>query len=265
MKGAKETVSKACGKAQTTCGLLTKPVDFSFDPRPPSDARDDPPCQRFPERGDSGDGRRDVVKTRDPYHLALTALAQFAGAGRFGWGMPLVTTAVAEELGLSPTPVREALARLAGEGIIEHRPGRGYFAPSPSSSDIIELYELHGRLANWALIGCGSSLVWPLAEKAGAPQERLERLFVQLVEASGNGALIRAHRRTVAQLRPIRVVEERVAPLSSEVVDRMEGLLSQARLDHLIPLVETYHSERSEHAQPVFAMMRKSAESIDQI
>ena len=205
------------------------------------------------------------MKIRDPYHLALTALTQFAGAGRFGWGMPLVTTAVAEELGLSPTPVREALARLAGEGVIEHRPGRGYFALSPSSSDIIELYELHGRLAQWALIGCGSSLVWPVAEKAGAPQERLERLFARLVEASGNGALVRAHRRTAAQLRPIRIVEERVAPLPSEVVDRMEGLLSQARLDHLSPVVETYHSERAAHAQPVFAMMRKSSESIDQI
>ena len=205
------------------------------------------------------------MKIRDPYHLALTALTQFAGGGRFGWGMPLVTTAVAEELGLSPTPVREALARLAGEGIIEHRPGRGYFAPSPSSSDIIELYELHRRLTNWAFVGSGSRDASPLGEKAGAPQERLERLFAQLVEASGNGALVRAHRRTAAQLRPIRVVEERVAPLSREVVDRMEVLLSQARLDLLAPVIEAYHNERTAHAQPVFAMMRKSAESIDQI
>jgi len=205
------------------------------------------------------------VKTRDPYHLALTALAHFAGAGRFGWGMPLVTTAVAEELGLSPTPVREALARLAGEGVIEHRPGRGYFAPSPSSSDIVELYEFHGRLTTWALVDFGSRDVSPVMDRSGAPQKRLETLFAQLVEASGNGALVRAHRRTAAQLRPIRVVEERVAPLSSQVVDRMEGLISQARLDLLAPVIETYHTERTKHAQLVFSMMRKSAESIDQI
>lgn len=205
------------------------------------------------------------MKTRDPYHLALTALARFAGAGRFGWGMPLVTTAVAEELGLSPTPVREALARLAGEGIIEHRPGRGYFAPSPSSSDIIELYDLHRRLTLWALIGSGSHDIWPVVEKTGAPQERVERLFAQLVEVSGHGALIRAHRRTAAQLRPIRAVEDRVAPLSHEVVDHMEGLLAQVRLDLLASEIETYHNERIIHAQPVFAMMRKSAESIEQI
>ena len=79
------------------------------------------------------------MKDRDPYHSALNALAGFAAAGRFGWGEPLVATALAEELRLSPTPVREALARLAGEGVIEHRPGRGYFAPSPTASDIAEM------------------------------------------------------------------------------------------------------------------------------
>jgi len=205
------------------------------------------------------------VKTRDPYHLALTALAQFAGTGRFGWGMPLVTTAVAEELGLSPTPVREALSRLAGEGIIEHRPGRGYFALSPSSSDIIELYDLHQRLALWALSRSSREDARFGIEKTSVPQERIERLFAHLTEISGHGALIRAHRRTVAQLRPIRAVEERVAPLAPEVVDHLEQLLCERRTDLLVAAVEAYHSERSVHAQPVFALMRKSAESIEQI
>ncbi|MCQ4078953.1 GntR family transcriptional regulator, partial [Klebsiella pneumoniae] len=63
------------------------------------------------------------MRSRDPYNDALTALAAFAGSGRFGWGEPLVATALAAELELSQTPVREALARLAGEGLIEHRPG----------------------------------------------------------------------------------------------------------------------------------------------
>ena len=205
------------------------------------------------------------MKTRDPYHLALTAIAQFAGAGRFGWGMPLAATAVAEELGLSPTPVREALARLAGEGIIEHRPGRGYFAPSPSSSDIVELYDLHRRLTLWALTGFKRHDVWSVIDRTGAPQDRVERLFTQLVEVSGHGALIRAHRSMAARLRPIRTIEDRVAPLSLEVVDRMEGLLSEVRFDLLVQEIEAYHNERIVHAQPVFAMMRKSAESIEQI
>ena len=69
------------------------------------------------------------MRLHDPYHMALSALSGFAGEGRFGAGMPLVVTTLARELGLSPTPVREALARLAGEGVIDHWPGRGYFAP----------------------------------------------------------------------------------------------------------------------------------------
>ena len=91
------------------------------------------------------------MRSRDPYNDALTALAAFAGSGRFGWGEPLVATALAAELELSQTPVREALARLAGEGLIEHRPGRGYYAPSPSADDIVDLYEIHRRLVHLAI------------------------------------------------------------------------------------------------------------------
>ncbi len=69
------------------------------------------------------------MRLHDPYHMALSALSGFAGEGRFGAGTPLVVTTLARELGLSPTPVREALARLAGEGVIDHWPGRGYFSP----------------------------------------------------------------------------------------------------------------------------------------
>ncbi|WP_392354013.1 GntR family transcriptional regulator [Brevundimonas sp. LF-1] len=54
----------------------------------------------------------------------------------------MVVTTLARELGLSPTPVREALARLAGEGVIEHWPGRGYFAPRLAASDIVEALRL---------------------------------------------------------------------------------------------------------------------------
>ena len=52
------------------------------------------------------------MRERDQFAVARTALAGYAAAGRFGWGHPLVATSLATELGLSPTPVREALAHL---------------------------------------------------------------------------------------------------------------------------------------------------------
>lgn len=204
------------------------------------------------------------MKDRDPYHTALNALAGFAASGRFGWGEPLVATALAEELRLSPTPVREALARLAGEGVLEHRPGRGYFAPSPSASDIADLYELHRRLAHWAL-----DLVPECAERpvqAPAPPElRVEILYAAIAAAAGADVLSRAQRRVMLQLRPIRAVEAQVRPVDAGQIARQETLWARGRLAELRAEVDLYHHERRGTASAIFKVMRRSGESIDRI
>lgn len=203
-----------------------------------------------------------AVKKRDPYHMAVTALADSAGAGRFGWGRPLVVTALAAELGLSPTPVREALARLAGEGLFDHHPGRGYFAASPSASDIVNLYEMHRRLANWAidLIPRGAK---PAAIETSAL--RVEALFASLVSTAGNDVLNRAHRRTALQLRPVRHVEGEVAPVPEDQIVQQEQLLVGGDFSALRQALEIYHQDRMTAAQTVFSVMRRSSESIDRI
>ena len=205
------------------------------------------------------------MKERDPYHTALRALAGFAGAGRFRWGEPLVATALATELRLSPTPIREALARLAGEGVLEHRPGRGYFAPSPSASDIAELYDLHWRLAHWALDVLSAPFVWPAVGPSATIELRLESLYGAMVAAAGNDVLARTQRRTAIQLRPIRMVEATIEPIDMDQLDRQEALLSTGRLADLRAEVDVYHRRRVAASQAVFSVLRRSGESIDQI
>ena len=205
------------------------------------------------------------MKERDPYHIALRALAGFAGAGRFRWGEPLVATALAAELRLSPTPVREALARLAGEGVLEHRPGRGYFAPSPSASDIAELYELHRRLTHWALDAFTAPVVRAVEGPPATSQLRLESLYGAIVAAAGNDILARTQRRTAIQLRPIRMVEATIEPIDVDQIGRQEHLLSRSRVVDLRAEVDDYHQGRVAASQTVFAVMRRSGESIDEI
>ena len=66
---------------------------------------------------------------------------------------------LAAAMGLSPTPVKHALARLAGEGLVEHRAGLGPFVAEPTIADILELYgcrlmcELHAAREGFARIG----------------------------------------------------------------------------------------------------------------
>jgi DNA-binding GntR family transcriptional regulator len=54
---------------------------------------------------------------------------------------------IAEELGLSATPVREALLLLKGEGFLELRPRRGFVVASLSPQDIRDLFTAQELLA----------------------------------------------------------------------------------------------------------------------
>lgn len=56
-------------------------------------------------------------------------------------GQKLFDRDLAEELGVSRTPVREALARLAMMGLVEARSRRGYFVPQYSPDEVCELYD----------------------------------------------------------------------------------------------------------------------------
>ncbi|MBB5747082.1 GntR family transcriptional regulator [Brevundimonas variabilis] len=197
------------------------------------------------------------MRERDPFAVARTALAAYAAAGRFGWGHPLVATSLANELGLSPTPVREALAHLAGEGIIEHRPGRGYFAPSPTAADIVGLYELHRQLLLWS----AASGVRPDAPPMEAPADevlRIESVFDQLPDRGGNSAVFEAYRRVRLQLRPIRRIEVLLQNAGLDSVLRIECLRGEWRWEDLEELLDEYHEGRIALSAALEKVMRQS-------
>ena len=62
--------------------------------------------------------------------------------GRWSPGTRLANRALADELGISFTPVREALQRLASENLVDFRPGAGAFVRTPDRRELAELYEL---------------------------------------------------------------------------------------------------------------------------
>ncbi len=56
-------------------------------------------------------------------------------------GQKLVDRDLAEQLGVSRTPVREALGRLAMMGLVEARSRRGYYVRQYSADEVSDLYE----------------------------------------------------------------------------------------------------------------------------
>lgn len=85
-----------------------------------------------------GDPRRDT----DAYH-ALTNLIR---DGAFEAGSRLQAAQLAALTGFSRTPIREALQRLAAEGIVELRQNRGARLVELSRADVEEIFDLRALL-----------------------------------------------------------------------------------------------------------------------
>ena len=75
---------------------------------------------------------------------------------------------IGEELGVSRTPVREALRQLELEGLVTIIPNRGAFVVGISKSDIQDIYEirslLEGLCAKWAAVNISEKQIQELEE-----------------------------------------------------------------------------------------------------
>ena len=71
-------------------------------------------------------------------------------SGKLAPGERLLTRSLAEEIGVSLAPVREALHRLATEGLIEHIPGAGAFVRQRDRQELEELYVLRDAIESCA-------------------------------------------------------------------------------------------------------------------
>jgi DNA-binding GntR family transcriptional regulator len=61
-------------------------------------------------------------------------------------GEKIFETEIANDLGVSRTPLREALNKLEQEGLIKTLPNKGYFVSNISATEIEELYEIREAL-----------------------------------------------------------------------------------------------------------------------
>ena len=99
--------------------------------------------------------------------------------GRLDGGARLTEEGLCREFGISRTPVREALRRLAEEGLIEALPRRGYQVCRPDPEAVEELFACRAMIEPLALKSAISRI--PEAKLAGwkrrleeaAPEERI--------------------------------------------------------------------------------------------
>lgn len=77
---------------------------------------------------------------------AYEQLRQALANGDFEPGAQLVNRTVAKSIGMSMTPIREAVNRLASEGLLEQLPGAGAFVRRLARHEFAQLYDVREAL-----------------------------------------------------------------------------------------------------------------------
>ncbi|GAA2627659.1 GntR family transcriptional regulator [Streptomyces axinellae] len=185
----------------------------------------------------------------------LEALREALLCGELAPGEVYSAPALAERFGVSPTPVREAMQRLAVEGAVRTVPNRGFRVAEHSPRDLAELAEIRALLEVPAVLGLATAIAperWeglrPLAEdtlEAATRGDRTafaeaDRAFHRsLLELTGNRQLVAVaedvQRR--AHLLSVRAVPApRPTDLLAEAADHLALLDALSEQD--VPAVE---------------------------
>ncbi|MFT5301627.1 MAG: DNA-binding GntR family transcriptional regulator [Mariniblastus sp.] len=110
-------------------------------------------------------------------------------SGLLGPGDKLITRTLAEEFGVSLSPVREAINRLASEGIVTHTPGAGAEVKHLSLEDLNELYVLRDAIESCAAGLAAASMTpddWEQLEFIIAKQDNLAIELAESKTQSGS-------------------------------------------------------------------------------
>lgn len=198
-----------------------------------------------------------MARNRDPFSLALQTLRRLASEGAFASDRPIIILDEAQRLRLSTTPVREALAWLGGEGMIERAPNGGYIGLRQDATSVAGRYRLRFCLLTAALADGQDALVdWTPIET-----DSVEQLFSTLVRLRGDDVLWRAYERVARQLAWLAAAEAEVIPDYAQEVQAL--YLAVERGPDLLTALERFHKKLAFRAAAILLAARPPAGSVE--
>ena len=192
------------------------------------------------------------------------ALWQAIQAGRLTAGVKISESRIAESLGVSRTPVREALRRLQAAGMVVSRPHRGIVVVDPKQ-DAATVFAVRQRLEGLAASLAAQQMTVPQLERLTDLQDRMEALVDRMEAMSAEEE---------AEAR------EELAVLNARFHEEINSAAGSARLTQLIDqvspvylsrevvtrysLAETRHSMEG-HRAILDALWRRDSELADEL
>lgn len=170
-------------------------------------------------------------------------------------GQLLQIGVLADELGVSTTPVREALTRLAAERMIMSVPKRGFFARTPSEDDIFGLYAVNRTILDAAVgrwpqsapadaAGAGDVAVTVQERSAEQLARQTGELFLQVAQRSGVGEFAEIVHNMNDRLHHARVLECEIVPDVFLEITKLAELVAAHERVQLRQALIAYHDER---------------------
>jgi len=173
------------------------------------------------------------------------ALLDLILSGELPAGSTLDERALAERLGVSRTPFREAVAMLAREGLVDIRPYRGFLVHLPDPKEIDDLYQLRRVLESFgvrlAVEHISNADIAQLEKVLDAAVAALEagdieaygvhdaRFHARLVELSGNEPLMQTLERLSLRIQMGRTAANRVAHFAEDAAKERDAILAALR------------------------------------
>jgi DNA-binding GntR family transcriptional regulator len=150
---------------------------------------------------------------------------------------------LSEHFGVSITPIREALIRLAAESIIESKPGRGFFYKEYLPSEQAALYEVMVALLESAIAKASArapvrflydlKAMLPVSGDARprdatalrASVSAIEKLIEQIASVSGNRELVLVVRNLCERTRTSRILDLEHPANAAAIVEDLKQLV----------------------------------------
>jgi len=182
-------------------------------------------------------------------------------------GQRIDPAALASEFHISPTPVRTALDRLVGEGLLEDHARSGLHVPLPGEVALRDLYDWMLRLL---LMACEIGIS-PLVrlEKPDDPAQAdadvvklTWQLFDAIARASAHRSLHRAVKQANDRLAPIRRAKQDLLEQPAEELSELIQLWQRRDISSLRRDLRNYHERRKQLVPCIVAVLTEQSSRI---
>lgn len=197
--------------------------------------------------------------------LLYSTVRRALQSGRYVPGERIDPGSLADEFHMSQTPVRCALYRLAGEGVIADHPRHGFQVPLPTE---LSLRDLYGWMEQLLIMACNSP-----ARREMAPDSMLAtvdddlpkrtwKLFDAIARSGGQWSLHQAVRRHNDRLAPIRRAKLELMTGGEEELDRLQQFFFAHDLQGLEQALRDYHAHRKQLVPQIVALLAERRDSL---